>query len=95
MVLFEVLAGARSSAHRDELRARLLTFPVLPLDGLAGFEAAAELYSRARTRGVTVRRLADCLIAVPAILAGASLLHADRDFDLLATVSELQIEPVA
>lgn len=94
MVVAEVLCGSRDAAHREALRGRLLSFPVLLLNGLGGFEAAAELYRTARTRGVTVRKLADCLIAVPTITAGARLLHHDSDFDLLAQVSALQIEPV-
>lgn len=94
IVVAEVLSGARSEEHRRSLRARLLVHDVLALGGLAGFEEAAELYRDARARGVTVRYLTDCLIAVPAIRAGATLLHTDRDFDHLAAVSDLVIEPV-
>lgn len=95
VVVAEVLSGARSEEHRRALRARLLHHEVLSLGGLAGFEAAADLYRTARARGVTVRFLTDCLVAVPAIRAGASLLHADRDFDHLAGVSDLRIEPLS
>ncbi len=35
------------------------------------------------------------VIAVPVIKAGASLLHADTDFDRIAQVAPLRIEPVA
>jgi hypothetical protein len=38
-----------------------------------------------------VRGLADCLIAVPAINAGAPILHADRDFDAIARHTPLQV----
>ena len=93
MVVAELLAGA-SEAQRDGLRGRLLAFPVLGLGGLAGFEKAADLYRSARAQGVTIRRLADCLIAVPCLTHGARLLHAGRDFDALARVSALVIEPV-
>ena len=95
VVVAEVLSGARSEQHRRALRARLLHHEVLPLGGLAGFEAAADLYRTARAQGVTVRFLTDCLVAVPAIRAGATLLHADRDFDHLARISELCIEPLS
>lgn len=95
VVVAEVLAGARSRSHRDALRDRLLAFPVLTLGGLAGYEHAADLYRTARQRGVTVHVLADCLVAWPALREAATVLHADRDFDLLAGVSGLQIEPVA
>ena len=94
VVVAELLAGATSESHRDALRSRLLAFPVLSLRGLRGFEQAADLHRTARSRGVTVRRLADCLVAAPCIAAQATLLHADRDFDELSRVSDLRIHPV-
>jgi predicted nucleic acid-binding protein len=94
MVVAEVLAGARDERHWTQLRQRLLALPVLPLGGLAGFEAAAALYARCRRQGVTVRRLADCLVAVPALRAGASVLHTDADFDLIARCAPLALAPL-
>lgn len=90
----EVLAGAGS--HRDlrALRARLDGFPVLPLHGLSDFEAASELYRTCRRGGDTLRELSDCLIAVPAIRAGARVLHADADFDKLARHTPLEVVPL-
>jgi predicted nucleic acid-binding protein len=38
--------------------------------------------------------MTDCLVAVPTIEAGATLLHADRDFDALARHTPLRLEPV-
>jgi predicted nucleic acid-binding protein len=94
VVLMELLAGAPSARNRAALRARLLAFPILPLRGLAGYEAASELYHACRVGGETVRALTDCLVAVPTIEAGASLLHADRDFEVLARHTPLRLEPV-
>ena len=93
VVVMEVLAGARSPRQVHDLRATLLAFPVLPLGGLAGYEAAAQLYRACRRAGETVRRLVDCLVAVPVIEAGASLLHADEDFDRIARHAPLRIHP--
>ena len=94
MVIAEVLAGARDAAHWAALRSRLLGHELLALGGLRGFEAAADLYVQCRRQGVTVRRLADCLIAVPAIDAGAAVLHADADFDAIARCAPLTIAPL-
>ena len=47
---------------------------------------AATLYARCRWQGVTLRSSNDCLIAVCAIEAGQKLLHADRDFDHIASI---------
>jgi predicted nucleic acid-binding protein len=92
VVVAEVLAGAAGPAPAvDALRARLLAFPVLTLDGLEGFEEAAALLRHGRAQGVTVRKLADCLIAVPALREGAAILHRDRDFDQLSRICELEV----
>lgn len=89
VVVMEVLAGAHDEAHRRALRRLLLGCELLPLTGLAEYEAAAELYRACRRAGETIRALTDCLIAVPAIRAGATVLHADRDFDAIARHSAL------
>ena len=49
------------------------------------------LYRQARVSELTVRKHIDCLIAAVAISHDVPLLHADRDFDALATVSELRL----
>jgi len=94
VVVFELLAGARSDREHDELRDRVLAFPVLPLNGLAGYEEAADLYRACTAAGETPRSLADCLIAVPAIEADATVLAADRDFEILARHTRLRLEPL-
>lgn len=94
MIVLELLAGTRS-VELEALRARLAALPTLALAGLADFEAAAELYRACRRDGETLRVLADCLVAVPAIRAGATLLAADRDFETLARHTPLRLEPVA
>lgn len=91
IVFMELLAGARSEDHLRELRSRLIAFPVLRLDGLVDYEDSALIFRRCRAAGETIRRLADCLIAVPVIRAGASLLHNDSDFDVIARHSDLLI----
>lgn len=92
-VVMELLAGVRSPGEGAKLRRRLLAFPLLALRGLPDFEKAAELYRLCRREGETVRRLIDCLIAAVAIRERATLLHNDRDFDVLARHSKLRIEP--
>jgi predicted nucleic acid-binding protein len=94
-VVFEVLAGARSDQELEQVRNRILAFPVLHLDGLDGFEKAAALYRACRTAGETLSSLVDCLVAVPAIEAGATVLATDRDFEVLARHTPLRLEPLA
>jgi len=52
---------------------------------------AAVLYRSLRSKGVTVRKSNDCLIAAYAIKNGITILHDDRDFDLIAKHSSLKI----
>lgn len=94
LVVMELLAGAVPLAKAVALRDRLRGYTMLPLRGLADFEHAAALYRACRAAGETLRELSDCLIAVPAIRAGARILHADRDFDVLARHTPLKIEPL-
>jgi predicted nucleic acid-binding protein len=91
-VIMELLAGARSRQEHARLRTRLLTLPRLTVQGLADFESAAQLYRAYRSRGATVRKLMDCLIAAVAIREGAAVLHNDRDFELLARHTRLRTE---
>jgi hypothetical protein len=91
-VIMELLAGATTGSERSKLRARLMALPRLTVRGLVDFEAAADLYRVCRSRGATVRKLIDCLIAAVAIREGATVLHNDRDFDVLARHTRLRIE---
>ena len=91
-VRMEVLAGARHETHLGELRGLLARASIIPTEA-TDFEEAASLFRACRRRGETVRKLIDCLIAAQAIRAGATLLHADADFDVLARHTPLQVEP--
>lgn len=91
VVLTEVLQGLRSDAEARAVERHLRAFPVLRLEGLDDFALAAGLYRTARASGVTIRKTLDCLIAAPCVRTGAPLLHADADFDLLASCTSLRI----
>lgn len=95
VVLTEILQGLRSADEARLVEQRLRAFPVLRLDGLEDFVLAAELYRSARSAGVTVRKTLDCLIAAPCVRTGAPLLHADADFDRLASCTPLRLYPLA
>jgi predicted nucleic acid-binding protein len=90
-IVMEVLAGARDDSHLRMLRRLVLGCQMIPVRGLSDYEEAAALYRTCRRAGLTIRRLVDCLIAVVAINADASLLHADADFDLLAMRTPLRL----
>jgi predicted nucleic acid-binding protein len=84
VVVMEVLAGARDDDHHQQLRRLLARCEYLPIEGLASYETAAGLYRACRRAGETVRSLTDCLIGAVALRSRVSVLHNDRDFDVLA-----------
>ena len=87
-IRMEVLAGARDERHLEALRRLLARTSVLPTEPMR-YEEAAALFRRCRSKGETVRRLIDCLIAAVAIRAGVPVLHRDGDFDILSRHTEL------
>lgn len=96
IVLTEILQGLVDDRAVRRVESHLRAFDILGLGGLDDFRNAASLYRRARRRGVTIRSTTDCLIAAVCLREDYAILHHDRDFDQLATVSELRIhQPVS
>jgi predicted nucleic acid-binding protein len=91
VILTEVLRGLRSDREAALVERQLRAFPILRLEDLDDFVLAASLYRTARRAGVIIRKTVDCLIAAPCVRTGAPLLHADEDFNRLATCTPLQI----
>lgn len=90
----EVLQGATNPQAFGKLRKYFTGIPLLGTHRMVDLHiAAAELYARARWRGITPRSPHDCLIAVTAIEEDVPLLHDDSDFERLATV-ELRLKLV-
>lgn len=92
-VVMEVLAGARTDRELARTRRILLRLPMLRVGGLDTYERAATIHRNCRAKGETVRSAVDCLIAAVALREGASVLHDDRDFDVIARHTDLRIEP--
>lgn len=90
----EILQGIRIDQEYRQVKKALLSFPLLSLQGTESYVAAAELYRACRKKGLTIRGTIDLLIAQTAIENHAGLLHNDRDFDALARISGLKIQPV-
>ncbi len=89
-IRMEVLAGARDEHHLQALRRLLARAVDLPTEPVR-YDEAAMLFRRCRNEGETVRKLIDCLIAAIAVRANVPVLHRDRDFDVLARHTELQV----
>jgi len=91
VIFTEVLQGLSDESEANEVERHLRAFPMLRLESLEEFALAAELYRSARRKGITIRKTLDCLIAAPCVRANAPLLHADKDFDRLASCTPLRI----
>lgn len=90
-ILTEVLRGFNSDSDADRISQHLHQFTILEPESTVEYSRAARLYRQARAKGITVSGLGDLLVASACISNQAWLLHNDRDFDLLATVSDLKI----
>ena len=94
IILTEVLQGIRDDKEYSETESMLANLILLPMTRET-FLLAANIYRTLRTRGITMRNSVDCMIATVCIENNARLLHNDRDFDLLAAQSELQVIDVS
>ncbi len=90
-VIQEVLQGFTDEAAFRTAHEAMRSLPVVesPL-GAGVFEEAVALYRTARRAGLTVRSGVDCLIAACALRHALTVVHVDRDFDLLARVAPLK-----
>lgn len=91
VILTEILQGLRTDAEARQVEEHLRAFPILRLDSVDDFSLAASLYRQARRAGITIRKTLDCLIAAPCVREGIPILHADADFDRLASCTRLKI----
>ena len=84
IVYCEVIQGIRSSRQRREISSLLLSLPRYEMVGFAIAEKAARNYRLLRSRGVTVRKTIDVIIGTFCAERGFTIIHHDRDFDLMA-----------
>jgi len=91
IILCEVLQGVRDKSTTEDVKRQLLKFDVFESGGVDLASEAARNYRILRSRGHTVRKTVDCLIATFCIRDGHSLLHRDRDFDPLEQYLELSV----
>ncbi len=91
IILCEVLQGVRDDAAAKEVERRLLTLEVFATGGVVLAREAARNYRTLRSRGHTVRKTIDCLIATFCLRGQHSLLHRDRDFDPFEKVLALSV----
>lgn len=80
LIVLEVVRGCRTERDAARVQAMLRQFPCESLGGIDAALRAAALYRRLRTKGVTVAKTVDLLIASWCIHEDVTLLHDDVDF---------------
>ena len=87
----EVLQGLSTDQEAVRVLRHLWRFEIFRTGGIELAVAAARNYRHLRSRGRTVRKTIDCLIATFCIEQNHALLHNDRDFDAFEELLDLQV----
>jgi predicted nucleic acid-binding protein len=87
----EVLQGLPTDEEVVRVLRHLRRFEIFQTGGIDLAVAAARNYRHLRSRGRTVRKTIDCLIATFCIAQHHALLHNDRDFDGFEELLDLQV----
>ena len=91
LIVCEILQGVRDDSTFKRLRRDLCLFEVFITGGVELAVASAQNYRLLRSRGYTVRKTIDCLIATFCLSEGHTLLHRDRDFDPFEKALDLRV----
>jgi predicted nucleic acid-binding protein len=95
LILAEVLQGLRQDSRLAGVQSALLGCRRLEPAYPETYLSAAGAFRACRQKGLTIRSVVDCVIAVVAVEAGATLLAKDRDFKSLERVMGLKLVQVA
>lgn len=93
-VVMELLAGCRTEPEARQLLQLMSRFEILIPDSLGHFQHGALLYRTCRRAGCTIRSMVDCMVAAAAVDADRPLLARNRDFEMIARHTKLElVEP--
>jgi hypothetical protein len=96
-VRFELLTSARDAQDFADIRAELDVLPQLPVGRAEWLRAEDVFLELARLGPLHPRRakLADLLVAAAAEHAGVPVLHYDRHFELIASITGQPVRAIA
>lgn len=84
LVIVEVLRGMATEDRAELVLADFARYRTVTVGGADIAVVAARHYRHLRRQGITVRSTIDLMLATWCVANDASLLHSDRDFDLMA-----------
>ncbi|MDG6095825.1 PIN domain nuclease [Acetobacter sp. AN02] len=85
LMMTEVLQGFSSERDFNKARRLLGALDLVEIGGRDVMIEAARYFRDLRSRGITIRKTIDTLIATRCIVSGYRLLYSDRDFDPFVT----------
>jgi predicted nucleic acid-binding protein len=91
LILTEILQGIRDDHQYERVKSTLLKLHILHAEPIKTYIHAADIYRTCRSKGFTVRKTNDCLIAALAIESNSQLLHKDKDFVAISQCTGLQV----
>ena len=91
VILQEVLQGIRNEKSFLIIKEAFLQHPFATYNEIETAVEAASLFRFLRSKGATIRKPNDCLIACICIDNNFQLLHNDKDFDNIAKHTSLKI----
>ena len=91
LVYCEIMQGLHNPQERRMIAEILLALPRFDLVGFHLAEKSAKNYRHLRSRGLTIRKTIDVLIATFCIEYEMELIHHDRDFTHFASALGLRI----
>lgn len=80
----EVLQGCKQKSQFDKVSNLLNALNLLEINGYEAAHGAANIYQTLKSKGITIRKPNDCIIAYYAINFNCELVQNDSDFDLIA-----------
>ena len=89
-VLAEVLRGTRHDEQYRKVERHFAVLQFLPMTA-GTFRRSADIYRTLKKAGITLKNPADTFIAAVAMEHDVTLLHNDRDFDLIAKQFPLKV----
>jgi len=90
-IVMELLAGATTPKALTLVDALTNGLPLIRVDPYTDYHHAAAIFRTARSQGKTIRSLLDCVIAAVALRTGATMVHRNVDFDVIAEFTPLDV----
>jgi predicted nucleic acid-binding protein len=91
IVLTEILQGIKEDKKYQITKNYLLKFPMYEPSGINTYIDAARIYRECRNNGKTVRSTIDCIVAAICLENDLSILHKDRDYDIIQEFVGLKV----